>query len=247
MMKRSVHISPRDLLRDMQFKPGDFAKLALVSGQRQRAKMCLERLQNPVKNFSAMGYTLWTGKYQGSRITVGNAGLYAPDTALVTELLCAGGINLLIRLGSCGALRDDIRIGDIVIADRALRGDGVTSYYVDQKFVPQATKEISDELFRIFSSSMSTHRGTVWTTDALLRETKEVINPVIEKGAIAVDMVTSSFLTVASFYKRKAAAILIVSDNLITGEMGFSNIKLFDGEQKMIDVALGAVKILEKK
>lgn len=247
MMKRPVHISPQDLLRDMQFKPGDFAKLALVSGQRQRAKMCLERLQNPVKNFSAMGYTLWTGKYQGHRITVGNAGLYAPDTALVTELLCAGGINLLIRLGSCGALRDDIRIGDIVIVDRALRGDGVTSYYVDQKFVPHATKEISDELFQIFSSSMSTHRGTVWTTDALLRETPEVINPVIEKGAIAVDMVTSSFLTVASFYQRKAAAILIVSDNLITGEMGFSNIKLFDGEQKMIDVALEAVKILEKK
>jgi len=58
----------------------------------------------------------------------------------------------------------------------------------------------------------------------LFKETKEIVNPYIEKGAIAVDMVTSPFVTVANIYKRKVAAILAVSDNLITGTLGFADI-----------------------
>jgi purine-nucleoside phosphorylase len=81
----------------------------------------------------------------------------------------------------------------------------------------------------------NTHKGMVWTTDALLKETKEIVNDVINKGAIAVDMITSAFLTIANVYKKKATALLVVSDNLITGELGFSSIKFFDAEKKMID------------
>ena len=247
MMERPIHISPQDLLQAIQFKPGDFAGVALISGQPQRAKASLKYLENPVKNFSTMGYTFWTGEYRSQRVTVGNAGLYAPDTALVTELLCAGGIDTLVRIGSCGALREEMHIGDIVIVEYTLRGDGVSRYYAAEDFIPYATKEISGELFRIFSSNMDTYQGAVWTTDALLKETSEVINPVIEKGAIAVDMISNAFFTVASVYKKKAAAVLVVSDNLITGEIGFNNPKLFDAEHKMIKLALEAIKTLGEK
>jgi uridine phosphorylase len=247
LMQRQVHLSARDLLNQMQFKSGDFADIALVSGQGHRVDRCLEHLVNPVKNFSAMGYTFWTGTYNGVKITVGNAGLYAPDTALVTELLCEGGIQCLIRIGSCGALTSDIRIGDIVIADSALRGDGVTGYYVDKDFVPQATQSVTDTLFRIFSQDTTAHRGIVWTTDALLRETPAVVNPAIKKGAIAVDMVTSPFFTVASVYTRKSASILAVSDNLITGEIGFGSPQFVDAENKMVAKTLEAAKELRTR
>ncbi len=247
LMKRPLHLSARDLLNQMQVKTQDLANIALVSGQIHRVQMCLEKLVNPVQNFSAMGYTFWTGTYNGEKITVGNAGLYAPDTALVAELLCEAGINCLIRIGSCGALKSDIQIGDIVIADSCLRGDGVTQYYVDKDFVPMATKEISNYLEGIFSKDTKVHRGIVWTTDALLRETKEIVNPNIKKGAIAVDMVTSPFFTVSSVYKRKSASILAVSDNLITGEIGFVSNKLIDTELKMIQKTLEAIKELKKK
>ena len=234
MMTRPVHISADDLLYQMQVTKSDLADSALVSGQEHRVKMSLELLENAKENFSAFGYTFWTGTYKGKRITVGNGGLYAPDTALVTELLCAGGVNLLVRLGSCGALRQDVQIGDVVIADSVVRGDGVTGYYVPRDFVPTATKEISDCLFTCLSSSMKVHRGMIWTTDALLKETPQVVNPIIKKGAIAVDMVTSPFFTIASMYDRKHAACLAVSDNLITGEMGFGSPALFAVEQRMI-------------
>lgn len=104
-MQREIHITPMDLLKAVQFKEGDLAKIAIISGQPQRVSMALEKLKNPLKNFSAFGYTFWTGEYKGKRVTVGNGGMYAPDAALVTELLCAGGVDYLIRLGSCGSMR----------------------------------------------------------------------------------------------------------------------------------------------
>ena len=243
-MEREIHITPMDLLGAMQFKPGDLATVALVSGQPQRVIMALEKLENPMRNFSAFGYTLWTGKYKGKRVTVGNGGFYAPDSALMTDLLCAAGVKYFLRLGSCGGMREDIQIGDYILAESALRGDGVTTYYVeDKEFIPSADKGLNDHLAAAFNHEL--HRGMVWTTDALLRETKKVVNNAIGQGAIAVDMVTSPLLTIAQMHNRKAAAVLVVSDNLITGEMGFASIRVFDAEKRMVDLAFDVIKKID--
>lgn len=236
MMQRDIHLKPRDLLDSLQFKPGDFGKVAFISGQLERAKMCLENLENPVKNFTFLGYTFWTGFYKGKKVTVGNGGFYAPDSAFITELLCEGGIEILIRLGSCGALRQDIGVGDFIVADKVLRGDGASRYYVPDNFSPRLDEKLTQNLTDLFQGTGKVHQGGIWTTDALFRETKEIVNSYIEKGAIAVDMVTSPFVTVANLYQRRVAVILTVSDNLITGELGFADFRFFNAEMKMTKV-----------
>ena len=240
-MQRDIHLRPKELLGSLQFKDGDFGEIALISGQQHRAKMCLEKLENCVKNFTFLGYTFWTGFYKGRKVTVGNGGFYAPDSAFVTEFLCVGGINTLIRLGSAGALREDINVGDYILATDIIRGDGATKYYVDDNYVSKVDNEVTSKIEEVFTTAGTLHRGGVWTTDALFRETKEIVNPYIEKGAIAVDMVTSPFVTVANIYKRKAAAVLAVSDNLITGTLGFADYRFFEAEMKMIDLAFAVV------
>jgi purine-nucleoside phosphorylase len=240
-MQRDIHLKPQDLLASLQFKPGDFGSIALVSGQAHRAKMCLEKLENPVKNFTFLGYTFWTGTYKGEKITVGNGGFYAPDSAFVTELLCVGGVDTLIRLGSCGALRADINVGDYILADTIVRGDGATRYYVDDDFSPSVDNKVSASIEQVFKTVGQVHKGGVWSTDALFRETKDIVNSYIDKGAIAVDMVTSPFITLANIYKKKAAAILAVSDNLITGQLGFADFRFFQAEMKMTDLAFSVV------
>ena len=234
MMQRDVHMAAKDLLQTLQFRPGDFGEIAVVSGQQQRAKMCLDLLENPVRNFTFLGYTFWTGTYKGQKITVGNGGFYAPDSAFATELICEGGIKKLIRIGSCGALNKDIEIGDFVIGDKILRGDGATRYYVEDNYEPKVNKELTDRLEKAFKNISGTHRGGIWTTDAIFRETKDIVNGYIEKGAIAVDMVTSPLVTVANLYKTDVAVVMAVSDNLITGQMGFTDYRYFEAEMKMI-------------
>ena len=91
------------------------------------------------------------------------------------------------------------------------------------------------------------HAGTIWTTDALLRETKQMIEEMCALKAIGVDMISSSLLTVAQLKGLKAGGILAVSDNLITGELGFQSPKYFRAETRTIRAALEAISILESK
>ncbi len=246
MMQRDVHLSPKDLLMSLQFKEGDFGDIVLVSGQQHRAKMCLEKLENHVKNFTFLGYTFWTGTYKGKKVTVGNGGFYAPDSAFVTELLCVGGVKTFIRLGSCGALREDINVGDYILATDIVRGDGATRYYVEDDYKPKVSDDVASGIEEVFKGAGTVHKGGIWTTDALFRETKDIVNSYIQKGAIAVDMVTSPFVTVANLYNRKVAAILAVSDNLITGAIGFTDYRFFEAEMKMTDLAFGVIDKLNE-
>ena len=172
LMQRDIHITAKDLLNSLQFKEGDFGKVALVSGQVQRVEACLKYLKDPVKNFTFLGYTFWTGYYNGKKITVGNGGFFSPDSAFITEMLCVGGVDILIRLGSCGALREDINVGDFIVVDKVIRGEGTTRYYVGDNFIPYVDKELTKKLFIHFSKKAKVYSGGVWTTDALLVKQK---------------------------------------------------------------------------
>ncbi|MBU1112262.1 MAG: hypothetical protein KKH93_00085 [Candidatus Omnitrophica bacterium] len=242
MMQRDIHMDPQGLLASLQFKPGDFGEIALVSGQAHRAQMCLPKLENPVKNFTFLAYTFWTGFYKGKKVTVGNGGFYSPDSALATEILCAGGINTFIRLGSCGSLRQDINIGDYILVTDVLRGEGTTPYYVKEDFKAKTSPEITKSLEVTFKQAGKVHQGPIWTTDAIFRETKDIVNSYIGQGAIAVDMVTSPFVTIANLNQKKVGAICAVSDNLITGQMGFTDFRYFEAEMKMVDLAFAAIE-----
>jgi len=172
---------------------------------------------------------------------VGNGGAWSPDCAFVTEVLCAAGAKNLIRLGSCGSMRSDIAIGDYILVTEAICGEGASPYYTDKKQNALADKDLTGRLERIFKETRRMHKGIAWTTDAVLKETKDIVNSKIQQGAIAVDMVTSAFLTVAKSCNANAAAILAVSDNLITGQMGFADKSYFAAEEKMVELALEAV------
>ena len=109
-----------------------------------------------------------------------------------------------------------------------------------------ADKKIADTLFEVAKGmGLNVHRGTTWTTDALLRETKEIVEAKRKEGAMAVDMVSSTLLTIAQTYNIKAGSILAVSDNVITGEMGFMNPLYYMAESNLITIALETVKKLE--
>jgi len=247
-MQKDVHLTGKDLTAMVQLRPQDVGKYAIVPGPRDRLDVLMKKIENPVKNFSFMEYTMYTGMYQGIKLTAINGGRFSTDTAITSEVMCNAEIENIIRIGTCGALDENIKVGDLIVVDTVIRGDGVTPYYVDKDFKTVADKKITDTLFAVAADLGATvHRGCAWTTDALLRETRELVESKRLEGAIAVDMVSSTLLTIAQTYKVKAAAILAVSDNVITGEMGFMNPMYYMAESKLIEIALAAVKKLEGK
>ena len=247
-MQKEVHLTGKDLTAMVQLRPQDVGKYAIVPGPKDRLDVLLKKIENPVRNFSFMEYTMYTGTYQGIKVTAINGGRFSTDTSITTEVICNAQIPNIIRIGTCGALDENIKVGDLVVADKIIRGDGVTPYYVDSNFKTVADKKISDTLEKVAKDLGATvHRGCVWTTDALLRETREIVEAKRKEGAMAVDMVSSALLTIAQTYNVKAGSILAVSDNVITGEMGFMNPLYYMAETKLIEIALETVKRLEGK
>jgi uridine phosphorylase len=251
-MTRDVHLSGKDLMAMVQLRPQDIGKYAIVPGPKERLDSLTKKMESPVKNFSFMEYNMYTGNINGIRVTGINGGRFSADTAITTEILCSAQAKVLIRIGSCGALRKDIKIGDFIVTTGCVRGDGVTPYYVKNDFVTLPDQALNQKLTAIAKNTAATagltvHEGKVWSTDAILKESKEIVNGVIDQGAIGVDMVSSTFLTIAQTYNIPAVSILAVSDNLITGQMGFINPDYYMAEGMLIQMAMELVKELESK
>ncbi len=247
-MQKPIHLTGKDLTDMVQLRPQDVGKWAIVPGPKDRMDVLTKKLKDAVRNFSFMEYAMYTGEYEGMKITTINGGRFSADTAITTEVVCNAKIKNIIRIGTCGALDEKMQIGDLLVVDSVIRGDGVTPYYVDENFITTPDKKLTDTLIEIAKGMGSqVYTGKVWTTDALLRETREVVEAKRKEGAIAVDMVSSCLLTISQLYNVKAASILAVSDNVITGEMGFMNPFYYMAETKLIEIALQTIKKLEGK
>lgn len=247
-MTKNVHMDAGDLLKMVQLEPGSIGKYAIVPGPIERVQPILKRLTDPVKDFSFAGIDMYTGEIDETLVTVANSGMYAPSGAIISEILAEAGTEYMTRVGSCGAMREDIDIGDLIIVSSCIRGEGTSRYYVPDSFSTAADVVVTGALMEACERLKYTyHVGAVWTTDALLRETKAMIEEMCELKAIGVDMISSSLLTVAQLKGVKAGGILSVSDNLITGELGFQSPKYFRAETRAIRVAFEAISILESK
>ncbi|TAN59025.1 hypothetical protein EPN16_08170, partial [bacterium] len=164
-MQKEIHLTGRDLTGMVQLRPQDVGKYAIVPGPKDRLEVLLKKIENPVRNFSFMEYTMYTGSYSGIKLTAINGGRFSADTAITSEVMCNAQIQNIIRIGTCGALDENIKVGDLVIADSIIRGDGVTPYYVESNFKTAADKKIADTLEKAAKDSgANVHRGCVWTT-----------------------------------------------------------------------------------
>lgn len=244
-MVKEPHFTPQKMLSMLGLKSDSLGPYALIPGPKERSQMLLEMLDSPIKNFTFLEYDMHTGVVDGKRVTVGNGGRYAPDTAMTTEILCAGGAQSLIRVGSCGSLQDHIKIGDLVIVTGAIRGEGTTSYYVPKNFSSVAHPDIVRALEQAAESlKVRYHLGWIFTTDALFQETPELIQELNQQNVSSIDMVTSAFLTISQLRQKKAGAVLAVSDECLYGKFGFRDPKFFEAEQKTIEVARQALHYL---
>jgi uridine phosphorylase len=244
-MIKEPHFTPQKMLSMLGLKADSLGPYALIPGPKERSQMLLGVLDNPTKNFTFLDYEMHTGSIDGKQVTVGNGGRFAPDTGMTTEILCAAGVEWLIRIGSCGSLQDHVKIGDLVIVTGAIRGEGTTSYYVPRNFSTVADAEIVKALKQAAETlKVRYHLGWIFTTDALFQETPELILELNQQQVSSIDMVTSTFLTIAQLRKKKAGAILAVSDECLHGKFGFRDPLFLAAEEKMVQVAQNALRYL---
>ena len=200
---------------------GDIAKYVLMPGDPNRATYIANkyleeaRLVNKVR-----GELAYTGKYKGVEVTVFSSGMGIGSMGIYShELFDVYDVNAIIRIGTAGAYKEELKPYTIIIAD---------SSYSDTNFDLESGSEdieiinSSFELNNIINMTANIRRidvitGRVYTTDAFYTDRRNY-DYFIEKGCIATEMETYALLYNAKKFHKMASSILTISDNLITHE-----------------------------
>jgi uridine phosphorylase len=168
----------------------------------------------------------------------------APMAALTLEKVIALGAKRVILFGWCGAISQTLQVGDIVIPDDALSGEGTSGYYLSEGGTGPGIN-LSKQVATVFGDNgFHVHRGCVWSTDAVYREDKRHLEKLcLEKGVVAVDMEFAALCAVARFRKIEFAAVLTVSDELWgdSWRPGFSKHSFIQQKQTALKLLLDHV------
>lgn len=157
---------------------------------------------------------------------LGGWGFGAPALSVKMEQLIALGTKKFIAMGTAGTLMNRHKIGDFIIAPKALAEDGVAHLYLkDQPFA------VADE--RLFSSwnaftkkhsLPNFHQAAAWSFSALFRETPDDVSRVTQQGYDVVEMETSTLYAIGSDKGAQTLSLFVISD-AITQESWTPHIK----------------------
>jgi nucleoside phosphorylase len=158
-----------------------------------------------------------------------------PSIAALVEELAAFGVAELCLWGYCGAISRKVAVGDILLATGALREDGISHHYLDaqDEFVKSEwAAEWEESALRAGFLP-----GTIWTIDAIYRETRDKVEDNARKGIIGVEMEAASFYAVCNHKGLRSVAFLVVSDLLSPDGWsgGFGSPALKRGARTMAD------------
>jgi len=216
-----------------------YPKKAILVGQKERLDLVKKRLENVRLLINFLDLELYEAKYNDSPLIVGLSGLFAPQASIVLEFCFSLGVDTVIRLGSCGAIKENIDIGDVIIATGAVRKEGTTQAYLPGEVPSVCCPLLFCKIWKaVLQKDLTVHKGIVCSVDAFLRETEEFVSQMKDLNLISVDMITSVFYSLAHVYNAGAISIMVVSDNLSTREKGFLLPKLREAEEKIIDTVL---------
>jgi uridine phosphorylase len=131
------------------------------------------------------------------------------------EEAIAFGVKKVMFCGGGGSLIKGVGVGELVVIDSAIRDEGLSYHYVPPAREIQADPKIVDFIKKSLDAIHAKYRvGKTWTTDALYRETRDLIEARKKEGAILVDMEQASLLSVAQFRGIDYGAILYAGDDM---------------------------------
>jgi purine-nucleoside phosphorylase len=220
---------------------GDIASVVLLPGDPARASRVAQRLDRSRCYNEHRGLLGYTGTYKDMTLSVQTTGMGGPSAAIVVEELALLKASCVIRIGTCGATRDDIRAGNLVIATAAVPLDGTSRQYIGgEPFAPTATHRVVRSLVDAAHQAGVTHHiGPVATEDALYVVTQGWRETWAARGVLAQEMEASAIFTVAALRGLDAGCILVAS-NAAGQHERMPDEELNKAEDRMIDVALEA-------
>jgi len=222
-------------------KKGVIAETILLPGDPLRAKFIAETYLEDVVQFNtirnAFGYT---GTYKGKKISVMGTGMGMPSIGIYSyELIHFYGVKNLIRIGSCGALQENLKLYDILIGMGACTNSNYQKQYnLPGSFAPIASYELLQKAVDTAKkANTKVHVGNILSSDIFYDDDQDSWKQWAKMGVLAVEMEAAALYMNAIKAGVNALCILTVSDSLVTHEVTTSQERQ-NAFTKMMEIAL---------
>ncbi|GGH34346.1 purine-nucleoside phosphorylase [Paenibacillus segetis] len=211
-IKETPHIKPNGV---------EIAETILLPGDPLRAKFIAENFLEDYKCFNEVrGMLGYTGTYKGKKVSVMGTGMGPASMGIYSwELINVFGVKNLIRIGTCGAMQENIELYDVIFG----MGTATDSNYGHQFNLPgqypltasfdllQKAKKIADD------KGQNVHIGNILSSEIFYSADPTAMNKWQEMGILAVEMESVALYWNAIQARVNALCILTVSDHIITG------------------------------
>ncbi len=202
----------------LRAEAGDYAPHVLCPGDPRRAAYIAETFFEPGYRCvnEERGMLGFTGSFDGKPISVQTTGMGCPSSGIVFEELVMLGAQRLIRVGTCGGLKDGMRMGDTVIGLSATAEDETPLRLAKMpSYAPAATFELAEAAARLSRGhGTPVHVGPIVTSGVFYDPDPDTFARWKRVGHIGVEMEAAMMYTVAAIHGIEALAMMTVSDLL---------------------------------
>ena len=203
-------------------KSGEIAETVLLPGDPYRARWAAETfLDDPKLVNEVRGMLGFTGSYKGNPVTIQGSGMGMPSLSIyVNELIKDYGARTLIRIGSCGAMQEHVKLRDVIIAmTSSTLSTPSRGIFRELNFAPVADWSLLRAAVAAAEvKGVTTHVGGIYSSDVFYDERPDLNEQMVRHGILGVEMEAAELYTLAARYGCRALAVLTVSDHLTTGE-----------------------------
>jgi uridine phosphorylase len=242
-MEKQHHI---DLL------PGDVAETVFLPGDVHRAKFIADLFDDAKLVAHKRQYITYTGTYKGVPVSVTSTGIGCPALAIAVEELIHVGAKNFLRIGTCGALQKYVKLGDIIIATAAVRGDGTSREYFPLEYPAVADLFMLEAMIKAAEQrGVKPHVGIIRAHDAFYAESilangdyLKLDQPWIDSNVLSTENESSTLFTLTTARKCRGGTILTPVGHHLFPDAMISDEELKNAIKLETLIALDAAVIL---
>lgn len=252
MINYSEH---EEKLYHIQVGKGEVGRYVILPGDPKRCEKIAKYFDDPVLVADSREYVTYTGTLDGVKVSVTSTGIGGPSAAIAMEELFQCGADTFIRVGTSGGMDLDVKSGDLVVANGAIRMEGTSKEYAPIEFPAVPDFDVTTALKQAaVNLGLPHHVGVVQCKDSFYGQHSPETKPVgyeltakwdawVRLGCKASEMESAAVFIVADYLKARAGSVLLVMANQERAKAGLENPVIHDTDAA-IRTAVEAIRIL---
>ena len=235
---------------------GDVARYVLLPGDPDRVPAIAEAWDEGKKIAGYREHVTYTGSIDGIGVSACSTGAGGGSTASALEELAEIGADTFIRVGTCGAIQEQIRPGDLIICTGAVRHDGTSEQYVEVHYPALAHYEVVTALVEAAEKlEVPYHLGLSYTSASFFcgqgrpgfrgykqSWMKNITEDMQKAGVMNYEMESATVFTLSQLFGLRAGAVFSVVASRTSNRLEYKK----TGIDASIAVSNEALRILHR-